>query len=256
MTALPLRIAATFALATAVALAGAGCSKSSSDSQSPSVTTTVGPTETASAAPTSSAVTSPSATKTSGGGTTTVTYPTTPKAYAQALLSAWGSKNSSRIDQLATQAAVQQIKDNGYPNATWTYIACDASGDTTSCLFRNAHGDECRITLNTIQIGHPTAVTEALLSKTTYPTTTSDYVSTFINAWRQGNTQRMTRLANSTVTSGLKGKSAPEGGTMVGPYEAGRVQVSVPNGPILFYVEIDPALLGKAHAIGKIVPAS
>lgn len=255
MTALPLRITATFALATAVAFAGAGCSKSSPDSLAPSVTTTVGATE--SATPTASAVATPSPTKTSGGGSATVTYPTTAKAYAQALLSAWGSKNSSRIDQLATQSAVQQIKDNGYPNSQWTYINCDASGDTTSCLFRNAHGDECTVTLNTIQIGHPTAVTEALLSKTTYPSATGDYVNAFINAWRQGNTQRMTRLANSTVTSSLKGKSAPDG-VQIGDYAAGRVRVDLlpaGSGPS-FYVEIDPGLLGKAHAISGVIPAS
>jgi len=249
MTALAPRLTAVLALAAAVSLAG--CGNQTPSGQAPSVTTTLGSSESPTATPATSASASPTPGKT-GGGSTVVTYPTTAKGYAQALLTAWANKNSSRIDQLAIQSAVQQIKDNGYPNSQWTYINCDASGETTSCIFRNAHGDEVLLTLTTTQIGHPTAVTQALLSRTSYPSNASDYVGAFIQAWRMGNLQRMTRLANSTVTTALKGQTAPSGYTAyVSGTKVTAEATPAGSGPSYVFTFI-PDNLAKAHALSAV----
>jgi hypothetical protein len=247
MTAHPLHVTAAIVLAAAVSLAG--CSKGTPSSQAPSVTTTVDSSESPSTTPVTA---SPTASLTKGGGSAGPTFPTTAKAYAQALLTAWANKNAGRLDQLAVQSAVQQIKDNGYPNAQWTYIDCDASGETTACIFRNAHGDEVLVTMTNTQIGHPTAVTEALLTKTTYPTDAAGYVGAFIDAWQHGNLQRMTRLANSTVTDAVRSKTPPNGYTS--SFDGSTVRIEqLPAGAGPSYVfTIVSGNLGKAHAIGAV----
>jgi len=247
MTALASRITAVLALAAAVSLGG--CGNQTPTGQAPSVTTTVGSSDSPTATPTTSAATSPTPGKT---GSTAITFPTTAKGYAQALLTAWANKNSSRLDELANQATVQQIKDNGYPNSQWTYISCDASGETTACIFRNAHGDEVLVTLTNTQIGHPTAATQALLSRTSYPSNAADYVGAFVQAWRMGNLQRMTRLANSTVTSALKGQTAPSGYTAyVSGTKVTAEATPAGSGPSYVFTFVADNL-GKAHALSAV----
>ncbi|NUO61054.1 MAG: hypothetical protein HOV71_06200 [Hamadaea sp.] len=249
MTGLPLRLATVLA-----ALALAGCSGSTPSSQAPSVTTTVGPSDSPSASPTTSAAASPTPGSSKTGGST-FTIPTTAKGYAQALLAAWGNKNSSRLDLLANQATVQQIKDNGYPNADWTYIDCTASGETSECVFRNAHGDEVLISLVNTQLGHPTAATQALLSRTTYPSDAGAYVGAFLSAWQGGNQQRMARLGSSSVTSALKGKTVPSGYTTSVSGSTVRIeQLPAGAGPT-FVFTIVSGNLGKAHAISAVSTA-
>ncbi|MCP2326873.1 hypothetical protein HDA40_005380 [Hamadaea flava] len=245
MTGLPLRLAAVLA---AVALAG--CSGGTPSSQAPSVTTTVGPSDSPSAteSPSGATTTTPTPGSSKPGGST-FTIPTTAKGYAQALLSAWGNKNSSRLDLLANQATVQQIKDNGYPNADWTYIDCTASGETSECVFRNAHGDEVLVSLVNTQLGHPTAATQALLSRTTYPSDAGAYVGAFLSAWQNGNQQRMARLGSSSVTSALKGKTVPSGYTTSVSGSTVRIeQLPAGAGPTFVFTVVS-GNLGKAHAI-------
>lgn len=228
-----------------------GCAKKQQPNAQPTVSTVLG--DSPSATPT--ATDQPSASPT-GGGQNAPTYPSSAKSYAQSLLSAWGSKNFTRLDQLAIQSAVQQVKDNGYPDKNWTYISCSTPDSTYSeCLFRNAHGDEVVVKMTTTQLGHPTAVTEALLSKTTYSNSAGDYVGAFIYAWQQGNTQRMTRLATSTVTNYFKGKTAPAAYSTNTEGTAGHTKVIITElggsgGSWIFNVVNES--LGKSHAISEL----
>jgi len=245
MTGLPLRLVAVL---TAVTLAA--CSSGTPSSQAPSVTTTLG---SPSADESPSAGPTPSPSKTGGSGGSTFVIPTTAKGYAQALLTAWASKNSSRLDQLANQATVQQIKDNGYPNSQWTYIDCAASGETTECLFRNAHGDEVLISLINTQIGHPGAATQALLDRTTYPSSAESYVGAFMSAWQHKNVQRMARLATTTVADKLKSQTALDS---YNTHQTGdQVIVSPTLGGTQYTFTIVSGNLGKAHAISAVSSA-
>ncbi|NUR69959.1 MAG: hypothetical protein HOU81_03985 [Hamadaea sp.] len=248
MTGLPLRLAAVLT----AALTLTACSgKDTPSSQAPSVTTTVGPSDSPTAAPSaSSASPTPGSSKTGGSS---FTFPTTAKGYAQALLSAWGTKSSSRLELLANQATVQQIKDNGYPNADWTYIDCTASGETSECVFRNAHGDEVLITLTNTQIGHPTAATQALLERTTYASSAESYVSAFMYAWQHKNVQRMARLATSSVADKLKSQTALD--SYSAHTSGDQVIVSPTLGGTQYTFTIVSGNLGKAHAISAVSTA-
>lgn len=225
-----------------------GCGKQSPQAQTPTTSTVLGGSATPTPTPGAEATASPTA------AANPAAYPATAKGYAQALLSAWAAKNTGRLDQLAVQPAVQQIKDNGQPDAHWTYISC-AVLDTaaTECLFRNAHGDEVRVKLTTAQLGHPTAVTEALLDKTTYPSDPAGYVGAFVDAWRNGNLQRMTRLADSTLTAYFKNKPVPGGTTVSGTDNtAGHTKITiseVPASGTQWTFNVTNQYLGKAHAI-------
>lgn len=203
------RRAALIAVAALATVALGACGKSGSKGNSGSNETAngqLGSAPTGAATPGASATAGPPATTGSGGGGNTApTYPTTAKAYAQALLKAWANKNYTRLDQLAITSAVQQIKDSitygGLPNANWHYLNCQGAAGATYCTFRNDNGDETVIRLNNSQIGHPTAVTEAPLSRTEFPADASAYVNNFIDAWQQGNQQRMLAYANQSVVN-------------------------------------------------------
>lgn len=174
----------------------------------PSGTSQLGDAPPASADPTGSpGPAAPTAAPTNGGNNGPV-YPKGAKAYAQELLKAWAGPDYTRLGQLAIQSAVQQIRDSvdfgGKPNGQWTHIACGPSGaGFTRCVFRNAHGDEVRITMNDAQLGFPTAITEVPLERTEYPASPTTYVGNLLTAYRDGNQQRVLRLSNSTVKSQL-----------------------------------------------------
>lgn len=156
--------------------------------------------------------TSPSAAGGSGGGSganNAPTYPKDAKGYVQELVKAMAKPDYTRISQLAVQSAVQQIKDSvnggGNPNSQWPYVNCvaDTGPNQTTCVARNSHGDELTVKLNQLQLGFPTAVTEAPLQRTTYPSAPGDYVGVLLSAYSDGNQQRMVRLSSDTVKNKL-----------------------------------------------------
>ena len=143
-----------------------------------------------------------------GGANVAPTYPKDAKGYVQELLKAMAQPDYARVSQLAVQSAVQQIKDSingngGNPNSQWPYLNCvtGTGPNQSTCVARNSHGDELTVKLNQLQLGFPTAVTEALLSRTTYPAAPTDYVNALLSAYEEGNQQRMVRLSNDTVKS-------------------------------------------------------
>ncbi len=203
------RIAAAAAVAVA-ALALAACAKDGqTDGANPTGDSQLG------GAPTTAPTGGPSASPPGGGGGGGTTYPKDAKAYALEVLKAWAKPDYNRLSQLAVQAAVQQVKDSitfgGKPNAQWTNVNCRPAKATgfTSCLFRNAHGDEATIKLINTQLGFTAAVTEAQLNRTEYNNDPGSYVAAFMYAWQQGNTQRMARLSNTSIKNFFAGEGTP-----------------------------------------------
>jgi hypothetical protein len=152
----------------------------------------------------------------SGGASIAPTYyPKDAKGYVQELLKAMAQPNYARISQLAVQSAVQQIKDSingngGNPNSQWPYLNCvtGTGPNQSTCVARNSHGDELTVKLNQLQLGFPTAVTEAPLSRTEYPGDPGSYAAAFMTAWRDGNQQRMARLSSDTIKTYFIGQGA------------------------------------------------
>lgn len=232
------------------ALVAGGCSTTGTDSQAPSVTTSVDPSSTvdstasAAATPSAGASTAPSKKPVTGPS-----YPTSAKTYGSTLLTAWGAKNTTRVAQLAESAAILQLRDPQTQDKQWTSISCDASGDSTACLYRNAYGDQITLMVTTAALGQPTAVTEALVDRTRYAGERGAYASAFVQAWQQGNVQRMARLANSTVVNYFKSKTPLANFTATDKVTTVRVDPASAGGGSSFELTFDSGRLGSAHAI-------
>jgi hypothetical protein len=244
-------VAALLAGLLAAGLLAAGCSKADPNSQAPSVTTSVDPSATPSDLPSALPSTVPStAASPSKKPSSVTTYPTSAKSYGQALLTAWGGKSTTRVRQLAGDAAVLQLRDPKSQDKQWTYVSCDASGDSTACLYRNSYGDEIVLTMTTAALGQPAAVTEALVDRTSYGAERGSYASEFVQAWQRGNVQRMTRLANSTVAGYFKAKTPFENFTATDMVEKVRIEpASAGGGSGTYLLTFDSTKLGGAHAI-------
>lgn len=161
--------------------------------------------------PTSAATPQPSA---PGGdkGQQPLTYPSTAREYGLVTLAAWASGNKSRLDLLATQPAVAQFQGHGTPNSQWVVLSCAAADSAhTECNYRNAHGDDTQLTMQNSQLGHPTATTNVFVNRTAYPSAAGDYVTAFMAAWGDNNTQRMARYSSSSIAGGFIGKTPPTG---------------------------------------------
>lgn len=197
-----------------------------------------------------------SSTGSGGGGNQAPTYPKNAKDYAQALLTAFGKNDKTRLGQLASQGAVLQLQTQTGLDPNWTvYVSCGADGSAhTQCVFRNAHGDVASVRIENAKLGSPTAGTEALIDRTTYSTDPSQYASTFAFAWKDGNTERMRRLSNASVVSFFNGKTkAIAYSTM--PHNDGDFWTvdtydgSVGGGGFSFKLKIAKSSLGKPNAI-------
>jgi hypothetical protein len=229
------------------ALVAGGCSKTGIDSQAPSVTTSVDPSSSVDSSPSPAPSAAPS-TASSKKADSDPTYPTSAKSYGSALLTAWGAKNSGRVAQLASNAAILQLGEAASQDKQWSYVSCDASGDSTACLYRNSYGDQVTLSLTTAAMGRPTAVGEVLLERTPYANERAAYASAFVNAWQTGNVQRMSRLASSAVADYFKAKTPLANFTATDMGGKVRIEPVSPGGGA-YELTFDSGKLGSAHAI-------
>lgn len=213
----PYRTAVAVAGVLVLALLGtAACGKKGDPQASASANTVIteSPGASASAPPSGSAAATaqPSATDGSGNGSSTPTFPKSAKDYGLAALAAWASGSKSKLDLYAVQAAVSQFMGHGKPNSQWATINCSAAGSgRTACDYRNAHGDDTKLTMEDTQLGHPTAVVDVFVNRTAYPTDAAGYVGFFMAAWGDDNKQRMTRFSSSSIANMFTGKTPPTG---------------------------------------------
>jgi len=191
---------ATLALAAGLTACGGGNQPGGNGNASPSGDAQIGGAPPASA----SATPPPGATPTKGVNTS-VLYPKSARTYSQEVLRAWAGRNYARLGQLGNTAAVQQVRDSvstgGVPNTQWGYIRCGPAETAgfTVCVFRNAHGDETAIELETAKLGGPNAVTKVPLDRTSYPSDPVAYAGELLGAHDGGNAQRVLRLSNAGV---------------------------------------------------------
>lgn len=208
----PLRTAVAGVLALAL-LGTAACGKKGDPQASASANTVIteSPGTSASALPSASAAT-PQPSSTGGSGNGAPTFPKSAKDYGLAALAAWASGSKSKLDLYAVQAAVSQFMGHGKPNSQWTTLNCEPAGSgRTACNYRNAHGDDVRLTMEDTQLGHPTATVDVFINRTQYPTDAAGYVGFFMAAWGDGNKQRMTRFSSSSIANMFTGKTPPTG---------------------------------------------
>lgn len=245
-------------------LTTAACGKKSEDPQADptfgtvlTATPTADPSADTSGAPGASSAPKPSST---GGGQQAPSYPSAAKDYGIATLTAWAGGNKSRLNQLAAQPAVMQLASHQVGSNQWTTVNCSVpTSGYTLCKYRNGHGDEVEVTMQDSQLGHPTATTDARIDKTTYSSSATSYVSTFMNAWSDGNTQRMTRLSSSSVVSSLAGKKPPSSGSTTSATQNGStwtvIASGLPVGEPSYAFTLTGSKLGAASAITAAKPA-
>lgn len=153
----------------------------------------VKPTPTGSPPATPDASASPAAPATSAS---TVSYPATARAYAEAVLTAWGQKLDARLGDLTAALVHDQIISiPGPPNLNWSHDRCDAAAGSTYCVFVNDDGDVITLRITNALLGKPRAATEVRLDQTVYSNDVKLYVQAFVEAWRNGNVKRMHALS-------------------------------------------------------------
>lgn len=254
----PHRATAAVAGVLVFALLGtAACGKKGDPQSSASANTVIteSPGASATALPSGSAAATPqpSSTGGSGNGSQTPTFPKSAKDYGLAALAAWASGSKSKLDLYAVQAAVSQFMGHGKPNSQWSNLNCESAGSgRTACNYRNAHGDDARLTMEDTQLGHPTATVDVFLNRTQYPTDAGSYVSFFMAAWGDGNKQRMTRYASSSIANMFTGKTPPTGSQTEATQNGGTWTVRVnglPLGSGNWTFTVNGSKLGGGNAI-------
>jgi hypothetical protein len=130
---------------------------------------------------------------TSSGDAGGPSYPDSPQAYAEAVVSAWTDGDLARLGELTiAQVHEQLIQIPGPPSPDWTFIECDTGH---YCSFYNGDGDFLILLIPAASIGEPHAAAKVSYNITSYPDDVVDYTREFIGAWQNGNVARMHLLA-------------------------------------------------------------
>lgn len=196
---------------TATAAGSTGPSDSAAFGEGPGGTGASGGTSTGSGGGTGSGGQSPAA-----GKSAAPAYPGDAKGYCQAAVTAWAKNDMNRIKQLAGPGATSNFQyiEKG-ADTNWKYVKQNG-GD---CILRNDHGDQLQVTIDDNNLGKPQAVTDVVIEKTEYPSDPSSYVGSFVNAWYNGNTQRMATYSSQSIAGNYAGKRAPHNWTEGQPKE-------------------------------------
>lgn len=179
-------------------------------------------------------------------------YPSSAKAYAQAILAAWPS-NVTKLGTLTSPLVQEQILEIPGPiNQNWHYSRCDGAAGSSYCVFFNDPGDAITLKISNSLLGKAHAGVEVLFDQVTFPTDPVEYTKEFIGAWQDGNTYRMKILSNQTEVSYFTHYTPPAPGTdaCFSGGAAGSQYVRIYNGDGLEYLlRLTSATLGKPHAI-------
>ncbi len=185
-----------------------------------------------------------------------ILYPTSPKAYVDAVLAAWKQKDLKRLADLTTAQVHEQIIEiPGPPNQTWTFRGCEDDA-TVYCGYFNAVGDWISIRVDKDKLGKAHAASDVEFDPTVYPDDAVDYVKAFVLAWQFGNKSRMLQLSKPEVVNALSLGSPPDGESYPTPTccGGGLVQVVVEWGGSSVTFDVGSTLLTTPHAIVGYTP--
>src|SRR5262245_44911904 len=118
-------------------------------------------------------------------------YPSTARAYAEAILAAWTGDKTDRLGQLTTPTVQDQILEIPGPiDEHWHYSRCEGAAGSSYCIFHNNPGDMIRIRITNELLKQAHAAVEVVFDPVTFPSDPVLYVKEFIAAWQDGNTYR------------------------------------------------------------------
>lgn len=206
-------------------------------------------------APNDPAPTNPAPTG-SAPGNLVALFPTTPKAYATAVIAAWTQDHINTLGSLTTAQVQEQILEIPQPlDDAWSYLRCDGTAGSSYCTFANADGDEFTLRISHSLLGKPHAAIEVMLDLTQYPADGLAYVKKFVAAWQIGNTARMLKLSKQSIVDQLG--AAPVSPSYPAPVccGGGLLQVTVKWNATSVRFDVGTILLGGPHAIVGYAPA-
>ncbi len=185
-----------------------------------------------------------------------MSFPSTAKAYAQAVVTASKQGQVETLGSLTTPGVQEQLLEIPQPlNDAWSYVRCDGTAGSSYCLFVNADGDELTLRVSHPLLGQAHATTEVTLDLTQYPADGVAYVKEFVAAWQVGNTARMLKLSTPGVVDQLG--TAPVNPSYPKPdcCGGGLLQVKVAWAATSVRFDVRTTLLGDPHAIVGYAPA-
>lgn len=186
-------------------------------------------------------------------------YPTTARAYAEAIIKAtWVDHDLDALFALTTAGVSEQLMEIPLPlDLDWHFHECRSELPVWVCVFFNDDGDALSLSIQDSLLGEEEAGTAVGLDKTEYPSAAVAYVRAFVDAWRGGNEYRMGKLATSGVIGFVDGKTVPANGYLAcGDGAAGSTYVRVygAGGPEYVF-QVTNAKLSHGDAIsGQITP--
>jgi hypothetical protein len=129
-------------------------------------------------------------------------YPSTVDAYAQAALTAWLARDSTRVGQLAAPIAINEMGQApaGLPGG-WEPYDCWYEPFAPCRQLRNDRGDVFSVSVDTAKLGQAKAVVRAYVDVVAYPASALEYVKYTLDAWSGGNTERVADLLGGTGAS-------------------------------------------------------
>jgi hypothetical protein len=178
-------------------------------------------------------------------------FPTTPKGYADATMSAWTSHKDERLADLTTDDAGASIATvPGGIDAHWHYNQCEGAAGASYCVYDNNNGDRVQLRIDNATVGQPGAVVEFKYDPTVYAAVPDDYVNAFMQAWKDGNTRRMQALSTSQVTSYFTHYTPQDTWTLADDSGAGHTHVVISNADGFSQtVDVLNLQLAQPHAI-------
>lgn len=184
-------------------------------------------------------------------------YPGTARAYAEAVLAAWDATDVDRLGDLSTPEVQEQLMEVPMPiDMNWHYSRCATVAPDWQCVFHNSDGDRQTVTIKASLLGEAHAAIAVTLDLTEFPGAAVTYAREFADAWRDGNTYRMLRLADDDVAEELAGDTEPAAGYLAcGDVAAGSTYVRIygAGGPE-YVLRVSNTALGHPDAITDSVP--
>lgn len=161
----------------------AGLGSKGGTSATPSATRSVPPTTPSTTGPTTAAA--------------VVTYPNSASAYANAVVTAWGTGDTVRLGQLNDPGdTVFDTLNAGNYNKQFSLYQCSNADPSSVCVLFNKFGDELDLHVRNVLVGHAHAVVDGEWNPITFPTDLQAYGKEALDDWGKHNTAAVALLTN------------------------------------------------------------
>jgi hypothetical protein len=179
-----------------------------------------------------------------------------PSDYLRAILTAWGAHETSYLTLLTNNSTKNQLYGYGSLDQHWTLASGQGATGSSYASYFNRDGDWIVLrSVNAETAAHQWhAGSVETWSKISYPSDPTAYVKYYMDAYVDGNSARMTKLGNQTMTTHFTGLSSkPDSGYTVGTPDgtAGHTHIEVTESSVSFDVifRLVNADLGQSGAI-------